>query len=475
MMMRNSLIKNYTLVEKTDDEGNPQTLKMPTTMSDIIDNINVSMNGWPRRLDNMLFVDDSEHGLAYFDRRTTAGLFGWLRRHCNVQWTRGGSFVTQAELFAECERTAQRYDAIEMYPHQPPIENVYYRCREPEPGDGSHLRNLLNRFRPETTIDRDLIQAMVMTVFWGGLPGCRPAFVITSDYGRGVGKSKLAEMVAYLCGGALDIVAGEDATKLKERLLSPPARTKRVAILDNVKTLRFSWAELEALVTSPVISGHQKYVGEGQRPNLLTWFIALNGVSMATDMAQRSVIIKLSGGENAGGWVEDTRRYIDQHRNQIIGDIIAALRGEQFELATYSRWASWEQDILRRLPEPAEAQSVIIERQSDANCELDEAEIIESHFAEQLRCLDYDPERAQVRIPVGVVARWFGWAVGEKIKTAAASKRLSQMATEGQIRRLESDRSRSYGRCFIWTGARANISEPIANDLQARLAQPDST
>ena len=32
------------------------------------------------------------------------------------------------------------------------------------------------------------------------------------------------------------------------------------------------------MVTSPIISGRQLYVGEGQRPNLLTWFITLNGV-----------------------------------------------------------------------------------------------------------------------------------------------------------------------------------------------------
>jgi hypothetical protein len=156
---------------------------------------------------------------------------------------------------------------------------------------------------------------------------------------------------------------GERMEDLKTRMLTPGARTKRVALLDNVKSLRLSWAELESLITNPVISGRQLYVGEGQRPNLLTWFLTLNGVSMATDMAQRSVIIKVVRGKNDGPWWEQVRQFIDQHRTEIIGDLIAALRAQPFPLADYSRWATWEQGVLCRLPEPGDAQRIILERQ----------------------------------------------------------------------------------------------------------------
>jgi hypothetical protein len=388
-----------------------------------------------------------------------------------VQWVKGGSFVGQTELFAEIERTAQRYDAIEVLPHEPFIDGVYYRGAAPEIGDGSRLRKLLDRFRPETTIDRDLIQAAMMTAFWGGLPGCRPVFVITSDDGRGVGKSKVPECVALLCGGAIDVSANEEIGNLKSRLLSPDARTKRIALLDNVKTLRFSWAELEALITSPVVSGKQMYVGEGQRPNLLTWFVTLNGVSMATDMAQRSVIIKVVRGDNDGPWWEETLQFINQHRDEIIGDIIGALRAEPFPLAKFTRWATWEQHVLCRLQEPADVQRLIVERQGEANCEIDEAEIVEDHFAEQLRRLHYEPDTTQVRIPVSVAARWYGWAVGEQTKTGAVTRRLKQMRDEGHLRHIQPDPSRSYGRCFIWVGRRADVvGESVSNDLEDRIA-----
>ena len=329
-----------------------------------------------------------QHGLAYFDKRTTGGLFGWLRRYHKVQWAAGGDFVGQSELFAELERTATLYNAIELFPHEPPVEGVYYRHATPGPGDGSHLKWLLDRFRPETSVDRNLIQAAFLTAFWGGPAGRRPAFVITSDDGRGVGKSTVAEIVGHLCGGHLSFsTAGEDITTMKTRLLTPGDREKRIALMDNVKTMRFSWAELESLITESVISGKQLYVGEGQRPNLLTWFITINGASMATDMAQRSVIIKIVKGENDGKWWESTCKFIDDHRQEIIADILTQLRTAAEPPAgfQFSRWATWEQYVLCRLPDPVEAQRLILERQGDSDCETDEAEIVEEYFADQLR------------------------------------------------------------------------------------------
>src|SRR5205823_14432796 len=98
------------------------------------------------------------------------------------------------------------------------------------------------------------------------------------------------------------------------RLLSPDTLTKRVALHDNVKTLRFSWSDLEALVTGPQINGYQLYVGDASRPNTLIWFITMNGASMSKDMAQRCVPIKLARPKYSGQWEEETIRFIDENR-----------------------------------------------------------------------------------------------------------------------------------------------------------------
>ena len=452
-------------------EGETKTITVPKSMSELTGAIFEHSGGWPKRVDNMLFVDDPSHGMSYFDRRTTAGVFGWLRGKFKVDWAKGGRYAAQGEVFAELERTADRFDAVEVLPHEPTVAGIYYRGNRLQPGDGCRLRWLLNRFRPATTVDRDLIQAAIMTPLWGGAAGRRPAFVFTSDDGRGAGKTTVCEMIGRLYGGIIDVSAGEDIQTLKTRLLSPNSRTCRIGLIDNVKTMRLSWAELEALITSPVISGRQLFVGEGQRPNLLTWFLSLNGVSMATDMAQRSVIIKVVKGENAGDWHDVTTRYIDEHREQLIGDVIGALRADRFPLVSYSRWSTWESEVLCRLPEPGEAQRLILERQGEANCELEEGEIIEQYFAEQLASFGYEPNTAQVRIPTTSAAYWFTKAVGEPMKATAASRRLHQMAKEGQLKRIGEDTTRTYGRSFIWTGPAADVfGGPIDNNLASLIA-----
>lgn len=453
-------------------EGETKIVTVPKSMGEIVDDIMRHSGGWPRRIDNMLFVDDSKHGLAYFDRRTTAAAFGWLRRHFKVQWSKGGNYATQGEVFAELERTAKRYDAVEVMAHEPPVAGLYYRGNTPAPGDGSHLAWLLKRFRPATTVDGDLIKAAFMTPMWGGAPGRRPAFVFTSDDGRGAGKTTVCEMIGRLYNGLIDVSAGEDIQQLKTRMLSPAARSLRIGLVDNIKTLRFSWAEFEAIITSPVISGRQLFVGEAQRPNLVTWLLSLNGPAMATDMAQRSVIIKVVKGENPGDWHEKTTAFIDEHRDELLGDLIAALRAEKNPLANYSRWATWESEVLCRLPDPGEAQQLILERQGEVNCELEEGEIIEQYFAEQLTSFGYEPNSAQVRIPTTSAAYWFTKAVGEPMKSSAASRRLHQMAKEGQLKRISEDSTRTYGRGFVWTGPAADVfGGTIDNNLASLIAE----
>lgn len=461
-----SNVESYTA--KDSETGKSKTIIEPLSMKKVLEKLRAATDNWPRRVGPALFIDDPEHGIGWLEKQ--AALFGWIRSTMTVKWFAKTGMVTRDEFFHELARTCKAYAAVEALPHEPPVENHYYRCKTPVAGDGKRLQELLDRFRPETTIDRDLIQSAIMSTFWGGPAGARPAFVITADEGRGVGKTKLAEVISYLCGGMVDVSAGEDIAVLKQRFLSPEALTKRVGLIDNIKSMRFSWAELENLITTPAISGKRLYVGEAVRPNTLTWLLTLNGVSLATDMAQRSVIIKLARGKNDGTWYEDTMRFVDEHREQLIGDIIGALRGERFELASYTRWAAWEKDILSRLPDPGEAQKLILERQAAADSETDEADLIEEFFSDQLSRFGYDPEVAQVRIPVATVAKWYGWATNDSVKTAAISKRLKQMADEGQMKRLAPDPSRTYGRCFIWTGEAADVlNSPISNDLQTKI------
>ncbi len=172
-----------------DESEEPFALKNSGLTSDIIRRIRDVTEDWPRSVAGTLFVDAPTTGVHYFDKQPVEGLFGWLGAQHPIHWMKNGP--TKGEVFAELRRTAIQYAGIELLPHEPLIEGTYYRGKVPEPGAGFYLKWLVDRFCPETTIDRDLIKAAFITPFWGGPPGKRPIFTITSDAGRGVGKTTL--------------------------------------------------------------------------------------------------------------------------------------------------------------------------------------------------------------------------------------------------------------------------------------------
>jgi len=450
-----------------DEDGKPTVTPLP--MADILANILAHTGGWPKQVGGSLFVHAGEKVNWLSD---PAALFGWLQSQSGVvDWRKSIGCVTKGETFAELQRTAEEFKAIEYLPHVPEIPEHYYACPIPRPGTGDTLRRLLDRFQPATTVDRDLIQAAFMTALWGGDYGLRPAFVITADAGRGVGKTSLAEGIGRLFGGCISFSKEEETTKIKSRLLDPTSYSQRIALLDNVKTARFSWADLEALITCPVIGGWRLYCGNGTRPNTLTWLITLNGASLSSDMAQRSVIIKVDKPRRKRAWEEKTRRYIDQNRDALLADIVGALKAERHPLASYNRWAAWEGDVLERLPEPGEAQRVIAERQNVTDVEIEEADIIEDQFRDELERAAYETVFEAVFVPSKIARQWISEALGNsKFTTTSASRLLKQLIHEDKIRKIVIPQRKDLGRGFIWIDAADPDMKP-ATDLQKRLSE----
>jgi hypothetical protein len=456
-----------TNASTSDAEGDGKKA-VPLTMAQIISRTAEQTGDWPRRVGTALFVDDSAHGIAWLER--SADLFGWLHRRVGkVRWRDSIGCVRQPEFFSELRRTSKQYAAIETLPHEPLMADHYYSCGSITPGDGATLRELLDRFNPATGIDRDLLLAAIVTPGWGGPPGARPAFLFTSDDGRGAGKSTAAELIAEPWGGVVTFEQNEDASQMRTRLLSADSLPKRVALLDNIKTLRFSWATLEAMITAGSIDGKRMYVGQACRPNTLTWFLTLNGASLSTDMAQRVVTIKINRPTYAGTWKEKTSAFIHEHRDAILADVVAFLRSDRHQPARFTRWASWESDVLSRLPEPNEAQAVILERQGTVDVEREEAEAIEESIGEQLAKVGYKIATECVFIPSATICRWYDWATGKRESVTAVSRILGQMIDEGRTMHLRRNKCKTYGRGFVWQPA--GWIGTIATDLQQRIAK----
>lgn len=466
----NNLVTNKVDIKAsgTDNvESKTKQNRISLSMSEILQRTRNQTGNWPRRVEDVLFVHD-EHGISYLEK--THSLFGWLHSSVGrVQWSSGSSTVKQTELFSELRRMATAYENVEVYPHQPRFPNHYYAYQEPIKGNGTRIRELIERFAPATLVDWDLILSAFITPGWGGPPGCRPCYVITSQFGRGVGKTTLAEMVGLLWGGALSLSHHEDIQKIKTRLLTPNAMTKRVCILDNIKSLKFSWSELEHVITATSVDGHRMYHGNGTRPNTFIWFVTLNGASLSTDLAQRSVIIELDKPKRSASWLDETRQFIEQHRAELISDIIRILRSKPAILDKFSRWATWEREILARLSEPSDCQKVIAERQDAVDVEAEEADNIEEEFARHLRLLGYNPDRDWIFICNKIANEWLCLAQNDRLTTTQSSRILNQMAKEGRLKQLEVNLRCDLGRGFLWatdeTGMTINV------DLESRITK----
>ena len=439
----------------------------PLPMEEILSRIFCCTNGWPRRVDTALFVHEPD-GIHWLENASS--FLGWLEQRTGViEWRKAIGCVTKDELFQQLRRSAEAYLAIEHQPHFPLMSGHYYACKVPEPGNGEAIAKLVEKFSPATDHDEMLILALFATVFWGGAPGRRPAFLITSDDGRGVGKSILTDMVSRLVGGHIELSANEDASRLRTRLLSPRGLAKRVARLDNVKTLRFSWADLESVITSATISGHRLHVGEADRPNNLTWLITLNGPSLGTDIAQRVVVVKLlRPSQRVEAWESDTLELIDTHRTEIIADIRAFFDLQPEPIPCHGRWATWEGQVLARLANPLDIQKALFERAEEADVEREEIETIEEHFLEKLNQLGYLSTDA-VHLPTKIAAHWFNEAMNEKRSTTQASKILRQFCREKRSRWISENPHRGQTRGFIFQSEFLGDKKEIHYDIQERI------
>ena len=463
--------------EATGGEGDGPT---PRTMPDVLSDLESRFHGWPRSCGGSLFVPDGQGGTISFTK--PAELFGFIQRYHRVQWRSGAGMIGREEFVSGVIQTVQRHKAIETVPHEPPVPDHFYLCEMPQPGDGRALSQFVDFFLPETPLDRELVTAAVCTPFWGGAPGARPLFMATAD-GRGYGKTVFIRFAADLYQGCVDVSDGEDIEGVKKRLLSNEAECKRIVTYDNIKSLVFSWSGLEGLLTSPVVSGWRLYHGEGQRPNLFTWFCSLNGPNLSADLAARTVEIQFRKPEYRPGWTEEVHRFIQANRQAVYADIVAFLRRPADPIIECGRWAAWEQAVLARVDHPLECYRLICSRRNAIDTETEEVVSIEDHFAAKLGSLGYLPNRCDAFLPTSVVARWYNEATGEKRKTVGVTMTLKRYAREGKLFRLVYARAGPDGeRGWRWVGEHCDSEEltdygvrkQIAKQIEDRKSRPDS-
>lgn len=413
---------------------------------------------WPRRVGEQLFVRHATKGFHFL--KNTNALFAWASRHIGqgvggnpVDWmTRGSDLLTKSEFFEDLTTTTTAYEAVELYPHEPPIRDVYYCDRPTCGGDGQAVERFLGFFCPASDTDRQLLLALLLTSCWGGPAGQRPAFAfVSAEGGRiagpGSGKTTMAQQVAELWGGFIKVRVDDDFSEVQRRILSPTSAGKRFCLVDNVKESKLSVADLEDMITCNRISGRQMYVGEGDRPNYFTWLMTYNGVQLSSDLAQRSVIIQMQRPRLYGQWARQVEAFIREHRHAVFGDLIAMLRQPVPELKPATRWAIWESEVLAHVACVGQCQDTIRARQGESNDDVDAMELVREEFANVLRRNSYTPSRAVVFFTSNQAVLIASRARMGRFGTCDSPMRLNRLG----VPELQK-KNRAHARGFLWVG-----------------------
>jgi hypothetical protein len=364
-------LRNYRFELDESDPEKEKWIKSVKPAHEIVAQVHAVTGEWPRTVDGRLFARTADGDKVWWIK-DAPDLVAWLDQYFAISWAsrlRGDAPISKAELVsALANRSAHEYDAIELLPHHPPLDGVYYLSRISRDGDGSALSAFAALLNPETELDRRLMVAALLTPMWGGPAGGRPAFVFRSRFGRGSGKTATVQAICEVYGSYIDIAPrGAQWYRVQERLLARSGLEKRCVLIDNIKG-RLDLPELDAAITSKWINGHRLHYGDARRPNHLTWFLTANTPSLSADLAARAVVVHVGPPQHQTDFHGRIRAFLEQHHDDLLADIITTLRRPR-TLREYSadRFQAWQSAILGCFDAPEAMAELVTARRSDVD------------------------------------------------------------------------------------------------------------
>lgn len=445
---------------------------------------------WPRRVGGLLFTartkppDNGELPSSRDFRilRKADDLFGWCHGEgFDVRWTSADAFdrvtneprtpCTKAEFYSYLAASAEpHYESVETLPHEPPIEGAFYLPMKMPTGTGDALAELVEHLNPATELDRDLMVACFLTMAWGGPPGRRPGFVFTSEFGRGSGKTRTATMLAGVWGGVVSVGEFEDWDRVRSRLLSDDALSKRAILIDNIRG-RLARSGLESAITSDTIDGHRLYAGQFRRPNNLTWLFTANTPALTQDLATRSVVIRLGPPQHGSDFEEWSERFFRIRRAALIADATERLRrGPVTSVAPEARdrWAPWTAAVLCTFPNAEALNEYIVEGRPAVDQDRRDAEDVAGIIGAICRKMNADPELHKVAISKRDLRTWL---VAEGIFEARMSPkgmttRLLDLAGLPPLAPLSESRRHGAQRQWLWSPPGATTDAVYEYELE---------
>jgi hypothetical protein len=421
------------------------------------------VDGWE---DLVELVDEGEFS-AWL--QTAVGPLNFRKDQLSVRGVEGRvKAVGLGDLYqwvAKVGQGVERYASVEFLPHWPMREDVLYLGGWTDEGwgwggDGEALREWAGALNAETEVDRAGMVVALLTLFSGVGPGGRPAFVFTSEHGKGSGKTSTAEMIALVAGGCVQVKHRVD-DRVLGAFFSESARGKRVVLVDNIKG-GLSDPLMESLITAREVQGHKLYSGHSSVVNGYTWMFTSNTPQVSADLASRAVVLKV-GRQRAGvdyrGWAE---RFVRERGRELVGDCLAVLQ-EADQMPEYGglrgRFGEWEDRVLRTVRAAEAVALVSRERAEEMDQDAEIAGILAEEVEGRLR-------RAGVEGPVyGVVVPWetvleaLEAVMGKEAGKMEGIRTVRAILGVGAMKRCWEAKTRRFGRGVVWVSEKWKVPE----------------
>ena len=442
----------------------------PFSSEDILDQVLVAKNGWPKGIvGGKVFALNVEGEPTVL--KDVGDLFGWIsRENVHVTWYKSPGCVTKGEFFSMLKLgLPEMFFGISNTPHFPKMPKIYYSKGDVQPEKTGALDELIGFFSPATPEDAVLLQAAVMTVFWGGEPGTRPMLAFDGDEadrvnkGRGSGKTTFVRLLAKITGGGMiDMGVGENSEAMRKAIVNSDPSC-RVVSFDNVKSHSFSSDSLEHLITAETISGHEMYRGTSNFPNLYTYCLTMNGTSLSKDLALRAVQIRMARpkayepewGSRLAAWLKHNRGRLERDVGWRI-----EIASKAPNLKSGTRFPEWDRSVLAGACEAngdlySRVLEVVVSRQVGVDSEIVRDEMFAEFLDEKLNSLAWGAQFGEPatteKSAFGISSRFMIEVMGEFFGNRFQAQNYVQRLKQMNLTRLAAERHKSDGvRFWLW-------------------------
>ena len=118
----------------------------------------------------------------------------------------------------------------------------------------------------------------------------------------------------------------------------------------------------------------------------------------------------------------------------------------------YSRWSSWENDVLGKCGDLSELQSTIERRRAEINGDSQERETLREQFFEFIRLNGENPKTAHVKLKVNEL---YGYLRDRYPKEIGGSNKVKAFVERHHVPEIVAHKSTNGGAVFIFRGADA--------------------